>query len=126
MCGGPAVPNVSASDSDAADTGSASSVPGPMMRTPSLWAAIAWVASVSRLKPNCDMASSISVVIVGGGPAGLAAAIRPLLEGGKRLAYGARDQRRRTVVGAQPRLPRRGVNRLLGGMRQSAAAQGLA
>ena len=50
--------------------------------------------------------------------------IRKILEGGKRVAYGARHQRRGLAERAQADLPGRRADRLRGGLRQRAAHQG--
>ena len=62
MCGRPAVPNISPRDRETAVTGSASREPGPIRAMPFLELATAWVVSVSKLKPNCEKASSITTV----------------------------------------------------------------
>jgi flavin-dependent dehydrogenase len=51
-------------------------------------------------------------------------AIREILEGGRRVSYGARDQRGRVAIGADAGFPRRCADRLLGGLRERAAYQG--
>jgi electron-transferring-flavoprotein dehydrogenase len=53
-------------------------------------------------------------------------AIRDTFAGGKRIAYGARADRRRVAVGAPAYLPGRRAARLLGRFRQRAAHQGVA